>query len=64
MPKSCSRGLVYITHDCPNLGERKVRELKVELEPENTKGCHDSSLETCTGGKKKGSEKRENIDIV
>lgn len=38
--------------------------MKVELEPENTKDCHDSDPETNTWGKKKGGEKKENIGMV
>lgn len=38
--------------------------MKVELEPENIKDCHDSGPETSTWGKKKGDEKKENIGTV
>ena len=51
--------------------------MKVELEPENTKDCHDSDPETNTWvrrreininiawkKKKKGGEKKENIGMV
>lgn len=56
--------LVYVTPRLPQFQGKGRLEQKIELEPDNSKGYHDSSIETDTWNKVKGGGRKADAHTI